>query len=68
MLVLGRKVGETIVIDGQISVTVLEIKGGRIKLGIQAPSSVSIHRSELQATLAKNTQPCEFADSILVCT
>ena len=47
MLVLTRRIGERIVIDNQIVLEVLEIKGHRIRLGIQAPQSVSVLRQEL---------------------
>lgn len=47
MLVLSRKQQEGIVIDQQIRVTVLEVRGNRIRLGIEAPSAVSIRRTEL---------------------
>lgn len=48
MLVLTRKVGETIVIANDIVVTVLEIRGGQVRLGVEAPREVSILRSEVQ--------------------
>src|SRR5271166_1146773 len=47
MLVLTRRVGEEIVIDGGISIAVLSIKGGQIRLGITAPRSVGVQRQEL---------------------
>jgi carbon storage regulator len=47
MLVLSRKNRETIVIDGRITVKVLQIKGGAIRLGIEAPPEMSIRRGEL---------------------
>jgi carbon storage regulator len=47
MLVLTRKAGERILIDNNIVIEVLEIQGNRIRLGIQAPSGVSILREEL---------------------
>jgi len=46
MLVLSRKAGESLLIDGQIRVTVLEI-GGRVQIGIEAPSGVRILRAEI---------------------
>lgn len=49
MLVLGRKIGEAIVIADNITVTVLDIHGGRVKLGISAPDAVSIRRAELRS-------------------
>ena len=50
MLVLQRKVGETLVIAGVITVTVLDVEGERVKLGISAPLDVSIVREELVDT------------------
>jgi len=47
MLVLRRKVGETIVLDGVISVSVLAVEGERVKIGIVAPPDVAIVREEL---------------------
>lgn len=47
MLVLSRKICESIVIDNSIVITVLELNRGRIRLGIEAPPAVSIQRREL---------------------
>ncbi len=47
MLVLRRKIGETIVLDGVISVSVLAVEGERVKIGISAPADVTIVREEL---------------------
>jgi carbon storage regulator len=47
MLVLTRKLNETIVIDGSISVTVVAIRGNQVRLGIRAPRELGIYRSEL---------------------
>ncbi len=47
MLILSRKVGEKTVIDGDITLTVLEISGSRVRLGFEAPQDVFIRRSEL---------------------
>ena len=47
MLVLARKVGEAIVIDDEITIRVLEIKGGQVKLGVDAPHHVAVHREEI---------------------
>jgi carbon storage regulator len=47
MLVLTRRISESIIIDGEIKVTVLQIDGSRIRLGISAPASVSVVRGEL---------------------
>jgi len=47
MLVLSRRIGERIVLDNQIIVEVLQVKGNRIRLGIQAPPDSSVLREEL---------------------
>ncbi len=49
MLVLTRRIGETIVIDGDIQVTVLEVNRGRVRLGITAPTFLEVMRHELVA-------------------
>lgn len=50
MLVLSRKKNQTIVIDSQIEVEVLQVKGNTVRLGIKAPNDVKILRGELQPT------------------
>jgi len=47
MLVLSRKKDERIVIDGRIAVKVIEIRGNTVRLGIEAPRQVAVHREEL---------------------
>lgn len=49
MLVLSRKAGQRIVISEEITITVLEVQGSRVRIGIDAHSSVAIRRSELPA-------------------
>ena len=53
MLVLSRKVGDKLVIDGDITVEIVKIQGNRISLGIVAPSNVKILRGELTEQQAK---------------
>lgn len=47
MLVLGRKKGETIIINDDIEITVTSIEGDMVRLGINAPKQVTIHRKEV---------------------
>lgn len=47
MLVLGRKIGESIIIDDNIEITVTSIEGETVKLGIEAPKQITIHRKEI---------------------
>lgn len=49
MLVLSRKPNESIVINGDITITLIEIRGGRIQLGIEAPREIPVVRTELVA-------------------
>jgi len=47
MLVLGRRIGERLIIDDDISIIVLGIKGNNVRLGIDAPDDVAVHREEI---------------------
>ncbi|MDO5554089.1 MAG: carbon storage regulator CsrA [Planctomycetia bacterium] len=47
MLVLSRKKNESIVIDGNISIMIVEIRGDKVRLGIEAPKDVTVHRKEV---------------------
>ena len=47
MLILTRRVGETIVIGDDIAVTILGVKGNQARVGIAAPANVSVHREEI---------------------
>lgn len=53
MLVLSRKRNESVVINDQIVVTVVEVRGDKVRLGIQAPRDVPIHRSEVMAAIQR---------------
>ncbi len=61
MLVLTRKLGESIAIDDEIKIVVLQIKGRQVRLGIEAPKDTKIHREEVY--LAIQEQNKEAAES-----
>ena len=48
MLILTRRMGESIVIEGGIKITALAMKGNQVRLGIVAPPEISVHREEIQ--------------------
>ena len=56
MLVLSRKTDERIQIGSDIFITVLGIKGGRVRLGLEAPRNVRISRDDLQICVPENTE------------
>jgi carbon storage regulator len=56
MLILSRKSGESIVIAGNIHVKVVRVEGEVVKIGIEAPSSVPVHRQEVYEEIQKNNQ------------
>lgn len=62
MLALSRKIGESIVINNDIEITILEIKGDQVKVGIAAPKSVPIYRKELYLQIKESNK--EAADSV----
>ena len=56
MLILQRKAGESLLIGGDIEVSVLSVDAGRVRLAIQAPKSVPILRSELKSAVTANQE------------
>jgi carbon storage regulator len=53
MLILTRRVGETVVIGDEVEVTVLGVKGNQVRLGVNAPRDVSVHRQEIYERIRK---------------
>ncbi len=53
MLILTRRVGEAVVIDEKVTVTVLGVKGNQVRIGVNAPKNVSVHREEIFERIKK---------------
>ena len=56
MLILSRKPGESIVIDGRITVKIMRLEGDVVKLGIDAPKEVPVHRQEVYDEIQRNNR------------
>jgi carbon storage regulator len=56
MLILSRKLGESIVIDGRIVVKIMRVDGDTVKVGVEAPASVAVHRKEVQDEIQNNNK------------
>lgn len=64
MLALSRKKDEAIIIDNDIEVTVIEIKGDQVKIGITAPKSVPIYRKEVYLQIKQDNEEAANAANI----
>lgn len=63
MLVLARKVGQSIVVNDNVEILVIEVRGDQVRLGIEAPRSIPVHRKELLEQIrAENIKAAGDAD------
>ncbi len=59
MLILTRRVGETLMIGDEVTVTVLGVKGNQVRIGVNAPKNVSVHREEIYERIRREKEPGE---------
>lgn len=64
MLALSRKKGEALMINNDIEITVLEVKGEQVKLGISAPKEVPVYRKEVYVQIQESTKEAAATESL----
>ena len=64
MLILTRRIGETLIIGDDVNITVLGVKGNQVRLGINAPKDVSVHREEIYLRIQQEKEPLEIEEAV----
>ena len=68
MLILTRRVGETVMIGNDVTVTVLGVKGNQVRVGVNAPRDVAVHREEIFERIKREEQDGTGADTATTTT
>lgn len=64
MLILTRRVGETIMIGDSVTVTVLGVKGNQVRIGVNAPKDIAVHREEIYERIKHEQEAGTTSDSV----
>jgi carbon storage regulator len=62
MLILSRRIGETVMIGHDVRITILEVKGYQVRVGIKAPKSVAVHREEIYKRIKRQAESAGAAE------
>lgn len=65
MLILTRRVGETLMIGDEVTVTVLGVKGNQVRIGVNAPKDVAVHREEIYERIKKEEASEDIGDVVV---
>ncbi len=63
MLILTRRVDETLIIGDDVHITVIDVKGNQVRIGINAPKNVSVHREEIYERIQQEKSPSDDSDN-----
>lgn len=64
MLILTRRIGETLIIGDDVNITVLGVKGNQVRLGINAPKDVSVHREEIYLRIQQEKEASDTEEVV----
>jgi len=63
MLILTRRVGETLMVGDNVTVTVLGVKGNQVRIGVNAPKDIAVHREEIYERIKRERTPDDEGDA-----